>query len=155
MLAEENERGRLARSAGIIMNKNRKENNWLNSNRCKFRSSVCLSVCLPALRTVCSYTYVRSGSVCLYVCTFVRSGSVCPVNACLWVGSFCFQSRKMSFSPFKHPEHSFVKLNLNSSSLVLDTLWRKHLRTEPSFDGARGYPETGVAKHTIDPSICI
>ena len=47
----------------------------------------------------------------------------------------------MSFSPFKHTEHSFVKLNLNSSSPVLDTPWfdlrRRHngrIKTHIKFD---------------------
>ena len=49
-------------------------------------------------------------------------------DSCLWVGSFYFLSRKISFSPFKHPEPTFVKLNLILSSPVLDTPCYKHIR---------------------------
>ena len=61
-----------------------------------------------------------------------KKRSVSTVRSFEGVGSFCLQSRKISFSPFKHPEPTFVKLNLILSSPVLDTPCLNPLQWEKS-----------------------
>ena len=121
MLAEENKRGRLAWSAGILIKQIEKKTTafcLLQVNSMQILS-VHLSVCLFVCLSVCPVCLV-----CLSVCLSVPSV----------LGSFCLQSRKISFSPFKHPEPTFVKLNLILSSPVLDTPWYEWSRDNNRFD---------------------